>query len=132
MKSLTPLIYFITTSTFSLQRKIFFFKKVFSFALFSLFFGFLVGNLFGTFLNTIRSFIFWDGFIIFIIVFIMELLNCVLYNHFFNKKKKQPFVPLFPSKKGFSLTLVINWKTMNILKIGILFGFFIDAFKVGS
>jgi len=24
------------------------------------------------------------------------------------------------------------WKTLNFLKIGIMFGFFIDAFKVGS
>ena len=125
---MTPLISFLTTSTSYLQRKIFFFKEVFSFALFSLFFGFLVGNSFGTFLNTIRSFIFWDGFIIFLILFSMELLDFVLYTSFFGK---QPFVPSFLYKKSFVI-LFLNWKIINILKIGILFGFFIDAFKVGS
>lgn len=87
--------------------------------------GFLIGNLFGTFLNTIRSFIFWDGLIIFIILCIMELLNFILYN-----KAKRFFV--IYKKISYEPNNQIIWKSLNYLKIGIMFGFFIDAFKVGS
>ena len=129
MQRLTPLILFISTNTFYLQRKFSKFKEVFSFALFSLFFGFLVGNLFGTFLNLIRPFIFWDGFIIFIIVFSMEFLDCVLYNRFF---KPDNFSLIALYKEGLFITNQQSWEIINILKIGVKFGFFIDAFKVGS
>lgn len=164
MKNLTRIVFFIKKSCFYLQRKNSFFKEVFSFALFTLFFGFLIGNVFGTFLNTIRSFIRWDGFIIFIILFIMEFYNCFLYNRFFKKDKDfffkkdkdcSPCIPPFPRKVfpccwykakelahplfvffSYKQNLFTNnqmiWKTVNLLKIGILFGFFIDAFKVGS
>ena len=152
MKSFTRIVFFIKKSIFYIQRKNSFFKEVFSFALFTLFFGFLIGNLFGTFLNTIRFFILWDGFIIFIIIFIMEFYNCFLYNRFFKKiceiPKKLPYPfccwnkantifwnPLFvffSYKQEFFTNNKIIWKTINLLKIGVLFGFFIDAFKVGS
>ena len=158
MKNLTRIAFFIRKSCFYLQRKNSFFKEVFSFALFTLFFGFLIGNVFGTFLNTIRSFIRWDGFIIFIILFIMEFYNCFLYNRFFKKIRSipcSPCIPPFPRKVfpccwykakklahpffvffSYKQNLFTNnqmiWKTVNLLKIGVLFGFFIDAFKVGS
>ena len=155
MKRFTRIVFFIKKSIFYIQRKNSFFKEVFSFALFTLFFGFLIGSLFGTFLNTIRFFIFWDGFIIFIIIFFMECYNFFLYNCFFKKicdlscfaKKRFPFCwnkastlfwlahPLFVffpyNQKSFINNQMI-WKVINLLKIGILFGFFIDAFKVGS
>lgn len=125
MRIETRIVFFINQFQVYLNRKNSFFKEVFSFALFILFFGFLIGNLFGTFLNTIRSFFFWDGLIIFIILSSMELLNFVLYN-----KTKRFFVTFqeisyYPNNQVF-------WKTLNYLKIGIMFGFFIDAFKVGS
>ena len=125
MKIETRIIFFINQLKVYLSRKNSFFKEVFSFALFTLFFGFLIGNLFGTFLNTIRSFIFWDGLIIFIILFIIELLNFILYN-----KYKRFFV--IYQKISYYPNNQIIWKSLNYLKIGILFGFFIDAFKVGS
>ena len=125
MKIETRIIFFINQLKIYLSRKNSFFKEVFSFALFTLFFGFLIGNLFGTFLNTIRSFIFWDGLIIFIILFIIELLNFILYN-----KYKRFFV--IYQKISYYPNNQIIWKSLNYLKIGILFGFFIDAFKVGS
>ena len=144
MKIFTRIAFFINKATLYLQRKNSFFKEVFSFALFTLFFGFLIGNLFGTFLNTIRSFILWDGFIIFIILFIMEFYNCFLYNRFFKKirgfrpllffsqeKNNIEFVPFFYKQNIFSNNQMI-WKIINLLKIGIFFGFFIEAFKVGS
>ncbi len=125
MKIETRIVFFINKFSIYLKRKNSFFKEVFSFALFTLFFGFLIGNLFGTFLNTIRSFIFWDGFIISIILFIMEFLNFLLYN------KTKRFFFLFQKISYYSNNQII-WKSLNYLKIGIMFGFFIDAFKVGS
>ncbi len=125
MKIETRIVFFINQLKFYLNRKFFFFKEVFSFALFTLFVGFLIGNLFGTFLNTIRYFIFWDGLIVFIILSIMELLNFILYN-----KAKRFFV--ISQKISYYPNNQIIWKSLNYLKIGIMFGFFIDAFKVGS
>ena len=125
MKIETRIVFFINQLKVYLNRKFFFFKEVFSFALFTLFVGFLIGNLFGTFLNTIRYFIFWDGLIVFIILSIMELLNFLLYN-----KAKRFFV--ISQKISYYPNNQIIWKSLNYLKIGIMFGFFIDAFKVGS
>jgi hypothetical protein len=125
MKIETRIVFFINQLKVYLNRKNSFFKEVFSFALFTLFVGFLIGNLFGTFLNTIRSFIFWDGLIIFIILSIMELLNFFLYS-----KAKGFFV--ISQKISYYPNNQIIWKNLNYLKIGIMFGFFIDAFKVGS
>ena len=125
MKIETRIVFFINQLKVYLNRKNSFFKEVFSFALFTLFVGFLIGNLFGTFLNTIRSFIFWDGLIIFIILSIMELLNFILYT-----KAKRFFV--ISQKISYYPNNQIIWKSLNYLKIGIMFGFFIDAFKVGS
>ena len=143
MKIETRIVFFINQLKVYLNRKNSFFKEVFSFALFTLFVGFLIGNLFGTFLNTIRSFIFWDGLIIFIILSIMELLNFILYNkykRFFVISQKISYYPMRLNYKSKILTahtaLAANnqiiWKSLNYLKIGIMFGFFIDAFKVGS
>jgi cytochrome c biogenesis protein CcdA len=125
MRIETRIVFFINKLKIYLKRKNSFFKEVFSFALFTLFFGFLIGNLFGTFLNTIRSFILWDGFIIFIILVIMEFLNFLLYN------KAKRFSVIFQRISYYSNNQII-WKSLNYLKIGIMFGFFIDAFKVGS
>ena len=125
MKIETRIVFFINQLKVYLNRKNSFFKEVFSFALFTLFVGFLIGNLFGTFLNTIRYFIFWDGLIVFIILSIMELLNFLLYN-----KAKRFFV--ISQKISYYPNNQIIWKSLNYLKIGIMFGFFIDAFKVGS
>ena len=168
MKNFTRIVFFIKKFCFYLQKKNSFFKEVFSFALFTLFFGFLIGNLFGTFLNTIRSFILWDGLIIFLIILLMEFYNCFLYNRFFknisaipstkfeedpccffsnNKAIKRvplakkrsflarerfPLFVLFSYKQNLFPNNQMIWKTINLLKIGLLFGFFIDAFKVGS
>ena len=125
MKIETRIVFFINQLKVYLNRRIFFFKEVFSFALFTLFVGFLIGNLFGTFLNTIRYFIFWDGLIIFIILSIMELLNFILYN------KAKRFFVIFQKISYYPNNQII-WKSLNYFKIGIMFGFFIDAFKVGS
>ena len=86
--------------------------------------GFLLGNLFGTFLNTMREFIPWDGIIVFILLGILETVN---YNVYHNKDRAFFFFVLHPKtlKREF-------WKSFNFLKIGCMMGFFVDAFKVGS
>lgn len=106
--------------------------------LFLLLIGFLVGNLFGTFLNTIRKYITWDGIIVFFIIGIMEISN---YNVYHNKTTQLPnnreFILLQKlrlynkriSKQSRAKTF---WKFFNFFKIGLMVGFFVDAFKVGS
>ena len=86
--------------------------------------GFLIGNLFGTFLSTIRQSIAWDGLIVFILVSIIEIIS---YNVYHNKDRPFFLFVLYPKtiKRSF-------WRSFNLLKIGLMMGFFIDAFKVGS
>lgn len=86
--------------------------------------GFLVGNLFGTFLNTIRRYITWDGGIVFFLITLIEIFN---YNVYHNEKRPFFFFLLNPKivKRSF-------WKSFHFLKIGLMVGFFVDAFKVGS
>ena len=173
---MTRIVLFINQFFLDLERKSSFFKEIFSFALFTLFIGFLIGNLFGTFLNTIRSFIFWDGLIIFIILSVMEFLNFFLYrkknrfltvsqNIYYSETNQtsqtKPKVLLRDVRQQKLRFLIMGltkakllsrpqsaehakvsglkkkqnqffWKSLNFLKIGIMFGFFIDAFKVGS
>ena len=89
----------------------------------SFYLGFIIGNLFGTFLNFLRNKIIWDGIILIIIIFFFEFLNFIIYN-------KNQLAP-----QASSIPKFLNKKLLIILKnfqIGILFGFFIDAFKVGS
>ena len=86
--------------------------------------GFLVGSLFGTFLNAIRKSINWDGGIVFLLISVIEISN---YNVYHNKKRPFCFFILHPQviKRSF-------WKLFNFFKIGLMVGFFVDAFKVGS
>ena len=62
----------------------------------------------------------------------MESLNFFLY-----KKKKNRFFTVFQKISYFIYGFEKKqnqfiWKSFNFFKIGIMFGFFIDAFKVGS
>lgn len=111
-----------------------------------LFAGFLIGNLFGTFLYIIRKLIPWDGMIVFFLVSMIEILSY----HSYHNKNKPLFCALFVNKKYAKLCTkrkaFINlcflldpkmikrsfWRSLNFLKIGLMIGFFIDAFKVGS
>ena len=104
----------------------------------SFYLGFILGNLFGTFLTFFRNQILWDGILLLTIILLFEFLNFIIY-------KKKGFcgisdvprcvrrgknLPPSPSSSKFQ-----NKKLFIILKnlqIGILFGLFIDAFKVGS
>lgn len=125
MKPETRISTFFQKILIKLKEKFFFFQTSFSSSIFFLFLGFLFGNLFGTFLNTIRSFISWDGFIVLILLFFVEIISYITYH----KEGRSFFLfwkfPFFYKKRLF-------WKCFNFFKIGILLGFFIDAFKVGS
>jgi cytochrome c biogenesis protein CcdA len=86
--------------------------------LFLLFTGFFFGNLFGTFVDSIRRLNIADSVLIFLLLLFNEFLNFLIYS---NYKKKIDIGT--KSKK-------INF--LNAFKIGFLLGIFIDSFKVGS
>lgn len=93
-------------------------KENFLSFLFILFLGFFLGNLFGTLVDSIRQLNVADSILIFIIIFLNELVNFTVYG---------------PGKSKFNSTFMIKlYNLLNIFKIGILLGFFIDSFKVGS
>ena len=99
-------------------KKINYFTTWLPLQVFTLFYGFFCGNIFVTFLNHWRSWVQWDGSIVFCLLLFFESLSYLAY------KKKILFFKqaLFKS----------NFRFFNYFKIGILFGIYIDAFKVGS
>lgn len=89
-----------------------------SFHLFCLVGGFFIGNIFGTFLNSLRNIFPWDGLIILVFVFVCEFISFQTYRPLPRRVTEQP--------------LFFSWRPWNLMKLGLLFGFFVDAFKVGS
>ncbi len=85
--------------------------------LFLLFVGFFLGNLFGTLVDSIRKFNIPDSFLILALIAVNEFINAIIYSN--NKKAT---IKLDTKKYNF----------LNAFKIGVLLGFFIDSFKVGS
>lgn len=85
--------------------------------------GFFLGNIFGTFLNFLRRAVPWDGFIIGAFICLCEYISFQTYRR--RTRPRNGSVsdehPVFGS-----------WRPLNLLKLGLLFGFFVDAFKVGS
>jgi hypothetical protein len=114
---------FVSQCSSSLQDKSLFLRKNFPTMVALLLFGFLVGNIFGTFLNTLRFFFIWDGFIIFILIGLLEIVNYTVYRviHYGDY-----------SAKNRVLSQKIMVRFINFFKIGLMIGFFVDAFKVGS
>lgn len=74
-------------------------------------FSFVIGNLFGTFLNFLRNQLIWDGVILVIVLILFEILNFLIHN-----KSINPILAILLKNSQF----------------GLLLGFFIDAYKVGS
>jgi hypothetical protein len=56
-------------------KKLWVFQNIVTVSIFTLFFGFVCGNLFGTFLNYFRNFVQWDGLIISLTILIIEFIN---------------------------------------------------------
>lgn len=142
--------YFFSRSIFIFQKKLSFLKKDFSKMLCLLLLGFLTGNIFGSFLNTIRHCFIWDGFITFCLITFIEFISYLTY-----KRRREPLrgyskagdagktnsLPELRFEKTASTVAGIlkqtnvckTWfKFANLFKIGLLIGFFVDAFKVGS
>ena len=147
----TRIFFLIKKFVFKLKEKTYIFKKSFTMSFFILLAGFLFGNLFGTFLNILRFFIPWDGFILLLILLILEIISFLSYQKKYSFFTQQPknSNPINKNiinqsashEKDFSaegfLLLKKNenrliYKNLNFMKIGLMFGFFIDAFKVGS
>ena len=123
LKILTSLISFN-------QIHINFFEKKFTLSIFFLFLGFICGNLFGTFLNFFRTIIYWDGIIILIIILVIEFIHFLNYA---NKDKLKIFKTLVYFKKlTIDIKKIFFLQILNFYKLGLLLGFFTDAFKVGS
>ena len=110
--------------------KIKFIETHFAFSIFFLFLGFVCGNLFGTFLTFFRHFICWDGGIIMLTIVFIELINFLYYI------KSQSQIKTFQNKTALLYTRQPKIQScivfVNFYKVGILIGFFTDAFKVGS
>ena len=157
---------------YTLKERLLVVQNSFSLALFALFLGFLCGNLFGTFLDTLRVYFIWNGFVAFIILLFIEMINFFVYKISLTEKINTNLPLAFNKTRGFqSLARVTpkGWlyspqkgqsnsrgynikvqrkgrdvrfagvsetsyieRSMNAFKIGLLFGFFIDSFKVGS
>ena len=167
----------------TLKEKIFIVQSSLSFVLLSLFTGFLFGNLFGTFLDTLRFYLFCNSFVGLFILVLIEAINSLVYGisrrEYGNKRKKVP-LRFYPEESSISLEsqihrsnnkygskkfyknysfLVVKFslitqnllslslqkkvfsfyqgathikRILNSFKIGLLFGFFVDSFKVGS
>jgi hypothetical protein len=166
-----------------IQKKIRVFQKNVIFSVFSLFLGFVCGNLFGTFLIFFRRFLNWDVLIITTTILIVEFINYLNYkdkkrvisknftwnatrwHQYFRSRKTKWRVEIskifstsqsrlspleskffinetscrntsnsaFLDQKIYEIKKKINFiKILNFYKIGLLLGFFIDAFKVGS
>jgi hypothetical protein len=80
--------------------------------------GFFLGNLFGTFLAALRHFVPSDIAIIGLLCLVFEYVSARAY-------KRTSQAPQRLGRRSFS-------RGLNLVKIGALFGFFVDAFKVGS
>jgi hypothetical protein len=143
--------------------------KNFSLILFSTLSGFLLANLFGTFLTVFRSYVVWDGFIIGILIFFVEVTNVIVYRipsrsiskeelgELTDKRrvlslsdKEKPFTLVKGFRKfGFGILPFLSnnlplgglntanersplYQLINSFKLGLLLGFFVEAFKVGS
>ncbi len=175
----------------NLREKLFTVQSALSLVLFSLFTGFLFGNLFGTFLDSLRLYFFSNGFVGLFILLLVEGINSLVYGMSFSKRfdyDDKNFLFLEPQKgvtkpsilkqevslqpresyiEGSTTLLELQtrissnthtskefhknrmhspWfsrkllyksithikRTVNSFKIGLLFGFFVDSFKVGS
>ena len=166
------------------KEKVFIVQSSLSLVLFSLFTGFLFGNLFGTFLDKLRLYFSWSGFVGLLVLLLIETINSLVYGISRNECGKTNFLEKKPfplrsreySSQEYSMSLksqifkisniaaftnsllanlslfkqnlllfslhnkipffskeTIHMKRMiNSFKIGLLFGFFVDSFKVGS
>ena len=94
------------------------FEKNFVASTFFLFFGFMCGNLFGTFLSFFRNTLPWDGAIIAVILLFVEWVN---YLNFVILNKRTPIPSSPESKKSFVV--------LCFLQIGLIIPRCLDYFR---
>ena len=104
--------------------------------------GFFFGNLFGTFLSALRQYVASDILIILCVCLLFEWVSAQAYQGLAasDKDRKPPRWrprPVLGSavhRDGLRRASEggLRRRSLNLLKIGALFGFFVDAFKVGS
>ena len=82
----TRLSRYLTTILVNLKEKFFIVQSSLSLVLLSLFTGFLCGNLFGTFLDTLRLYFIWNGFVGLFLLLFIEVINSFVYGISFSKK----------------------------------------------
>nr|YP_009538414.1 putative chloroplast RF20 [Capsosiphon fulvescens]AWX64103.1 putative chloroplast RF20 [Capsosiphon fulvescens] len=163
----TKFVQLINQLTSQSKKKFWIFQTIVPHGVFALFLGFVIGNLFGTFLNYFRNFVKWDGLIIAFTILAIEFINYLnfkpdkkvqietdlnesttknSYNQLTNINKPLKVykvdhrIPIISSRRDSnnynqtSQTKIFHnyEKIINFYKIGLLLGFFIDAFKVGS
>ena len=63
----------------NLKEKIFTVQNGFTLVLFSLFTGFVFGNLFGTFLDMLSFYFVWNGFVGIFLILLIEIVNSLVY-----------------------------------------------------
>nr|QXI88250.1 photosystem I assembly protein ycf20 [Ulva intestinalis] len=127
----TKFLKLLNSFYFNVLNKFKFIEKYFVVYIFLLLLGFVCGNLFGTFLIFFRVYTNWDGLIIILTILFIEFINFITYIKSFKYHKFNKFFVKIYKNKIFFL-LFKNLKFLNFYKMGLLLGFFIDAFKVGS
>ena len=110
----TRLFRIIRQIVFNSKYQFALFQNVFTTSIFYLFIGFVTGSGFCNILSLLRDTQIWDGFVIFFMLFFFERIGKRVYNRS-QTHSTQRFL-----------------KFLNCWKTGILLGFFVDAFKVGS
>ena len=156
MNSNTRLAISISNFIVIIQNKFLTKKANFSTKLFLLFMGFVIGSLFGTFLSNFPEKINSHSVNIVLIISSIEVTNCLVYS---SKQRHSLLGLLLETAYQFLILLKIKfylvfksisqkekirnnllsekkknyfYRDINSFKIGIMLGFFIDAFKVGS
>ncbi len=89
--------------------------------------GFVIGNSFGSILDVIRQINAspsWDGLLIICFLFVFEIVSYAVYH----ARDRTFFLFLIHPQ----IIKKRVWEFANFFKIGVMIGFFIDAFKVGS
>jgi hypothetical protein len=93
-------------------------NQKFAFHFLCLLCGFFLGNVFGVLLTFLGKWFKSDLYIIGILLCVCEFISYQSY------KRRTPSLGVF--------TRWFSWRPLNLVKLGLLFGFFVDAFKVGS
>nr|YP_006666467.1 hypothetical chloroplast RF20 [Trebouxiophyceae sp. MX-AZ01]AFQ93822.1 hypothetical chloroplast RF20 [Trebouxiophyceae sp. MX-AZ01] len=110
-----------------LQRQIGRSRLSFSAVLFSLLLGFVAANLFGTALGMLRKAASWDGMILLGLIVLIEATNHLAYCPPSAQGGTSEVAPLPLLTRPIAAS-----RLANSFKVGVLLGFFVEAFKVGS